>query len=202
MGLITSRRYRVSRFITVTSTFVLLLLSTFPSLGHFAAAAGGQYVDATDDFHVFTPQSDHATSYYPTSEYSSNDVSLVTWENVSGNYIFNITFQEDVNISHVMVDLSFFIDGDYASSADIPPYLRHEQDFDIYIVNQSHSRICYNYTLQKYFYSVHIHDNKTIECTLLSSWTYILDPIQHQLPMEEWFCVGLSYVKQIGRAHV
>ncbi len=193
MELIINRKFRVSRFITFAGIIAILAIVTLPGFGHPAAAAGGQYVDTTDDFYIYTPEAYQAKSCYPSTGYSSFDVSRVTWENVSGNYIFNITFQDTINVSELRVALHFFIDGSYASAADIAPY-EFEESFMIDMCPEWSPRCCYNYTYQKYFYSVHVHNGVTLEMNLSTTQTYILDPIQNKLPMEQWFFVGMSTV--------
>ncbi|MEX2716241.1 MAG: hypothetical protein Q6370_008065 [Candidatus Sigynarchaeota archaeon] len=179
------------------TAFSLLFLAVLPSFGHVVIAAGGQYVDTTDDIYVYTPEAYRATSCYLTSDYSSNDVSRVAWDNVSGSYIFNVTFQQNVNVSNISLILYFFANASYTSPADIPPY-SFQESFFVEINTEFPPRCCYNYTYQKYFYSVHVHDGKTVEMTLSPSQTYILDPIQNRLPMDQWFCVGISSIKLDG----
>nr|MDO8087461.1 hypothetical protein [Candidatus Sigynarchaeum springense] len=117
-------------------------------------------MDTTDDFYIYTPEAYKATSCHQSSGFSPNDVSRVSWDNVSGNYIFNVTFQGNVNISNVSLMLYFFANASYPGPADIPPYA-FQESFFIEICADYAPRCCYNYTYQKYFYSVHVHDGVT-----------------------------------------
>lgn len=189
-----TRVSRITRLHALASTVWLLALTVMPSLVQVSATSG-QYIDTTDDFYVYTPRAYKATACYQTADYSSLDIVMVSWENSSGNLIFNITFQENVDLSKADVALYFFANASYASAADIPPY-SFKQSFLIDFCPEWNPRICYNYTLQKYF-TTSIHGN-ILELTLPAAHAYILDPIQDKLPMDQWFCVGWSFVELDG----
>jgi hypothetical protein len=160
-----------------------------PSFGHVSTAAGGQCEDTTDDFYIYSPNLYNAVSCYQTSDYPSNDISLVSWTNVSGDYVFNFTFKGNVNLSRVDVFLYFFANGSYSSGAEIPPY-SFVASFFVHL-NVTNTRVCYNYTHQRLITPI-VHGGNVAEVRLLSADTHILDHIQSMLPMEQWFCVGLS----------
>ncbi|MBN2153920.1 MAG: hypothetical protein JW839_20855 [Candidatus Lokiarchaeota archaeon] len=175
---------------TVTSAFALLFLAILPCCVQPATAAG-QCVDDTDDIYVYSPNLYDATSCYKTSDHSSNDISLISWANDSGDYVFNFTFEANVNLLSVDVLLYFFANGTYSSGGEVPPY-QAEYSFFVHL-NVTNTRVCYNLTNQRGITPV-VHGGNVAEVRLLSADTHILSHIPNMLPMEQWFCVGLSAI--------
>ncbi len=197
MNRIPTSNHQTTKLFTFTCAFALLFLAVFPSLGQFAAAAGSPCIDTTDDIYIYTPDELHPTSCYQTHDYSSNDVTSVSWADVGGNYTFNITFQENVNLSTADVFLFFFTNGTYASPEVIAPY-EFAESFFIHL-NETNSRICVNNTyLKQHLFTPVVHEGKTAELELHSTDTHWITDLQNSLPMDQWFCVGLSRIELDG----
>lgn len=180
--------------LTKTMVPVFLMFGLLLGFGVFSyivsAAEPVNFTDDADDLFRYNPETLEPKSCESgLTLYPGYDVILVSVSEDSGEYVFNVTFNGDVNMMGIDLMLFFDVNGSYSDYEDIPPY---QAEYNFFIqIEPDLKRIAFNISSQRTI-SPLLHDNRVLEIVLDASDSHWLTSIGGLLPMSQWKMFGYS----------